>query len=311
MLVSAKSLLDHAHRHRYAVGAFNINNLEILQAVVAAALETKSPVIIQTSEGAIQYAGIDYLKAICYTAAKRSIKMALHLDHGKDLALLKQCIAWGWTSVMFDGSTLPYKENVSKTKQVVRWANAKGISVEAELGAIKGIEDLVNVKEREAFFTDPSQALDFVKKTGIDSLAISIGTAHGPFKFSSEPTLDFDRLKEIKRLTKKPLVLHGASGIPEHLLEMIHDHCEALDDCDRVKNARGVSDALIKKAIKLGINKINIDSDLRLAFLAGMRKTLLENTHAYDPRVLMKEAKELITNVVVQKMKLFSGKKYL
>ncbi len=309
MLVSGKSLLDHAHRNGYAVGAFNVNNLEILQSVIAAALTTKSPVIVQTSEGAIQYAGLDYLKALAYTAAKRPIKMALHLDHGKDLKLIKQCIEWGWTSVMFDGSTLPYAENVSKTKMVVRLAHAKGVSVEAELGAIKGIEDLVDVKEREAFFTDPKQAVDFIKKTGIDSLAISIGTSHGPFKFLGEPTLDLKRLEKIKRLTKKPLVLHGASGIPEHLLELIHDNCTLLDDCDRIKDARGVSDALIKKAIKRGINKINIDSDLRLAFLAGVRKTLLKDTHAYDPRVLMKEAKALMTQVVIQKMKLFSGRK--
>lgn len=305
MLVSTKSLLDNANRNQYAVGAFNINNLEILQSVVRAALETKSPVIIQTSEGAIHYAGWEYLKALVIIAAKNPIKIALHLDHGKDLNLIRHCIRNGWTSVMFDGSTLSYAENVSKTKQVVKWARQKGVSVEAELGAIKGKEDLVDVKEREAFFTDPMQAKDFVKKTEIDSLAISIGTAHGPFKFSEEPTLDFERLKEIKRLTKKPLVLHGASGIPATIIALIRDHCAMLDDCNRVKDARGVSDALIKKAIRFGINKINIDSDLRLAFLAGVRKTLIEEKEVYDPRALLKEAKELMKNIAIQKMKLF------
>lgn len=305
MLVTLKQLLTHANRHSYAVGAFNVNNLEILQAIVDAASETKSPVIIQTSEGAIEYAGGEYLKAMAYVASKSKVKMAFHLDHGKDLKIVRECIKNGWTSVMYDGSKLPYAENLKKTKQVVACARTKGVSVEAELGAIKGVEDKVSVSEREVFFTDPLQAQDFVRQTGIDALAVSVGTAHGPFKFEGETVLDYARIKKIKSLVSLPLVLHGASGIPANVLDILHEHCEEMHDCVRLSDAKGVSDVAIRKAIKAGINKINIDSDLRIAFTAAVRKTLLEDRELYDPRKLLSPAKNLMKQVAVQKMKLF------
>ncbi len=307
MLVSSKSLVTHANKHSYALGAFNFSNLEMLQAIIEAAVLEKSPVIIATTESAIEYAGLSYLKAMAYMAANNPVKIALHLDHGKDLKLIKKCIDFGYTSVMFDGSKLPYKENIKKTKQVVQWARSKGVSVEAELGAIRGKEDKVSVKDEDAFFTDPLQAADFVKQTGIDILAISIGTAHGPFKFSGEAHLDFARLKKIKELTRMPLVLHGASGVSSEVVDALHNHCSDFGDCSRLQGAHGVSDTAIRRAIKLGINKINIDSDLRIAFVSGMRSALLENKTDYDPRTFLGAGKVEVCNIVKEKIKLFRG----
>ncbi len=308
MLVTAKQLLQKAHREGYAVPAFNISNLETLQGIMEAASVLRSPVIIQTTESAIEYAGIEFLYAMVTAAAKEySIKIALHFDHGKNLKLIKQCIDRGWTSVMFDGSSFPFEENIAKTKQVVAWAMAKGVSVEAELGAIKGKEDKIDIDARAALFTDPKQAVVFVKDTKIDSLAISIGTAHGPYKFDGKTVLDFKRLTHIKTLTRIPLVLHGASGIPTKIVDMLHNRCTQLHDCKRVSGAHGVSDSAIKKAITLGINKINIDSDLRLAFMAGMRNALLTKPEAYDPREILIDGRSLVASVVTQKIKLFGS----
>ena len=308
MLVTAKQLLQKAYKGNYAVPALNISNLEVLQGIMEALTAMKSPAIIQTTESAIEYAGMEFLHALVTTAAKQyPVKISLHLDHGKDLKVVKKCIDAGWTSVMFDGSSLPYKENLSKTQQVVKWAKAKGVSVEAELGAIKGKEDKIDIDARAAFFTDPAQAVEFVKATKIDSLAISIGTAHGPFKFEEKTILDFKRLSTIKAMTKIPLVLHGASGIPTQITDMLHTHCEDLHDCKRVAGAHGVSDAAIKKAISLGINKINIDSDLRLAFTAGMRNALLSKPEAYDPRDILSESRSLVKYVVEKKIALFGS----
>lgn len=308
MLVNAKTLLQKAHRQQYAVPAFNISNLEVLQGIMEAASEHRSPVIIQTTESAIEYAGMDFLYALVTTAAKKyPVKIALHFDHGKNTKLIKQAIDYGWTSVMFDGSSFPLEENIAKTQEIVRYAHAKGVSVEAELGAIKGTEDKISVSEREAFFTDPTEAVTFVKKTGIDSLAISIGTAHGPFKFEHETVLDFKRLKAIKELTKKPLVLHGASGISATVAKQLHYRCEDLGDCSRIAKAHGVSDGAIRKAIKLGINKINIDSDLRIAFTAGVRTALLKNIDAYDPRDILAPGRDLVRSAVGKKITLFGS----
>lgn len=304
-----KSLLARAHKGNYAVGAFNIDNLEGLQAVMQAAEETKSPIIIATSESTIAYAGFETIKAMVHIAAEEhpKILLAFHLDHGKDLKLIKRCIDHGWTSVMFDGSLLPYEENVAKTKQVVAWAKDNGVTVEAELGALKTEEDARGA-EREASFTDPKQAVDFVKKTHIDALAISIGTSHGPFKFKGETVLDYKRLKEIKKLTRMPLVLHGASGIPANIVSIIHDRCENLEDCKRLSEAHGVSNAAIRKAISCGINKVNIGTDLRLAFTAGMRKALIDHGEEYDEREFLKESRALVKQVAKGKMLLFRGK---
>ncbi len=307
MLVTSKKILEKARKEGYAVGAFNFSNLEMLQAIITAAVEARSPVIIATTESAIQYAGLENLYSLGVIAAKAPIPVALHLDHGKDPATVRECIKIGYTSVMFDGSQLPYKKNLEVTKKLASLSAAHGVSLEAELGAIQGKEDAVNVSAREAFFTDPVQAKDFVERTGADILAISIGTAHGPFKFPGETKLDYPRLKKIRQLVRVPLVLHGASGIPEKILDALHTHCSDLGDCSRVASAHGVSDAAIRKAIRAGISKINIDSDLRIAFLEGFRSGILALPQEYDPRVFLTLARQEVRTVVRQKMRLFGS----
>ena len=276
MLVTGKEILDKAHQGGYAVGAFNINNMEILQSVIAAAEEKRSPVILQTSEGAIKYAGIDYLAAMVHLAAeKASIPVALHLDHGTTYCTIMKCIKYGWTSVMFDGSHLPLDENIAKTNEIIKVAHACDISVEAELGRLGGIEDNISVDEKDARLTSPDEAVKFVNETGIDYLAIAIGTAHG--KYKGEPKLDFDRLQTIKKLVNIPIVLHGASGVPE---------------------------ASIIKATKLGVNKINIDTDIRVAFTDGV-KSVVTTSDVFDPRKVLAPAKVGMTEVVKAKIDMF------
>lgn len=301
MLTSLSSVLTKAQRGRYAVGAFNINNLETLQAIVEAAMSEKAPVILQTSEGAIDYAGMEELAALVHLAAKRmKSPVVFHLDHGKNYDLVVEAIKSGfYTSVMFDGSSLPYKENVRRTKTIVQMAHTKGISVEAEIGLIAGKEDFVSVKERDAAMTQPSQAADFAKQTHCDALAVAIGTRHGAFKMKKESSLDFERLKQIAEATRVPLVLHGASGVPTAIKRLCTQY-----GCD-ISNAKGIPDAQIKKAISLGICKVNIDTDLRIAFDAGVRKFLKEKPEVIDPREILKPAKELMSKVASMKMKLF------
>ena len=300
MLVTLSTILQKAKRGHYAVGAFNVNNLEMIQAIMSAAELEKSPAIISTSEGAIEYAGMDELGTLVHLAAERSKRpVVFHLDHGKDVKLVERAIKSGWyTSVMFDGSSLPFKENIKTTKRLVEMAHKKGISVEAELGAIAGIEDFVSVEARDAHFTNPEQAAEFVEKTGCDALAIAVGTSHGAYKFKEASALDFKRLAAIRSIIKIPLVLHGASGIPANIKKICINH-----GC-KIEDAKGVSDAHIRKAVSLGINKVNIDSDLRIAFDAGVRKFLAENPEVIDPRKILGPAKELITQVVRQKMKM-------
>jgi fructose-bisphosphate aldolase class II len=307
MLTSLKRVLAAADKGRYAVGAFNINNLEILRAVIDTAVELKSPVIIQTSEGAIEYAGMDYLVAMVRVAAKAPVPVVLHVDHGKDLAVIRRAISAGYTSVMIDASALPYKENVAKTKKVVGFARPKGVSVEAEIGALAGVEDKVSVSEKEAFYTDPDEAVRFVRETGCDALAISIGTAHGPNKSKVTPELDIRRLAKIRRLVKLPIVLHGASGIDPTLVKLTQKSCAKLGDCGRLAKAIGIPDDQIRAAIRNGIRKINIDSDLRLAFTAGMREAVLENHDSIDPRKLLLPSIRLMRQVVAGKMRLFGS----
>ena len=316
MLTTLSSILKKAKAGRYAVGAFNVNNLEMIQAVMDAAETEKSPVILQTSEGAIEYAGMDELGTLAHVFAERSKRpVVFHLDHGKNKDLVIKAIKSGWyTSVMFDGSALPYKENVKATKQIVALAHKRGISVEAELGAIAGIEDFVSVEERDANFTDPKQAIEFVRLTGCDALAIAIGTKHGAYKMSAkggsasggkkDSTLDFERLKKIAEVVAVPLVLHGASGVPAHIKTLCTKYgCE-------IASAKGIPDTQIKKAVSLGICKVNIDTDLRIAFDAGIRKFLKEKPEVIDPREILKPAKELVNKVVRYKMQLLgcSGK---
>ncbi|MFC1787890.1 class II fructose-1,6-bisphosphate aldolase [Patescibacteria group bacterium] len=300
MLTNLKTVLNKADRGKYAVGAFNINNLEILQAVMTAAEAEKSPVILQTSEGALEYAGMDELAALVHLAAKKTKRpVVYHLDHGKNFNLVVKAIKSGYyTSVMFDGSGLPYKENIKKTKQIVKLAHKRGVSVEAELGAIAGIEDFVSVAEKDAHLTDPDQAQDFVRQTNCDALAIAIGTSHGAFKFKGASKLDLKRLKEIESKVNVPLVLHGASGVPAAIKSLCTKY-----GC-KIEKAKGVSDNSIKAAVKGGIDKVNIDTDLRIAFDAGVRKFLHDKPEVIDPRKILTPAKDLITKVVRQKMQM-------
>ena len=302
MLVNLKSVLAKAEKGGYAVPAFNVNNLEIIQAVMAAAVEAKSPIILQTSEGAIEYAGMANLRALVLLAAEANVPVVFHLDHGKNLDTIKKAISSGYTSVMYDGSLLNLKENIKNTKQVVAWANKKNVSVEAELGAIKGVEDFVSVAEKQVFFTDPKQAAEFVKSTGIDALAVSIGTAHGAHKFKGEAVLDIERLKEIRRLTKKSIVLHGASGVLTDIVEAANRFGANLS------HTKGVPDSEIKKAIENGVRKINIDTDIRLAFTAGVRQALAEQRSEFDPRKILVPATSLMKDVAMRKMELFGSK---
>ncbi|MBU0531845.1 class II fructose-1,6-bisphosphate aldolase [Patescibacteria group bacterium] len=302
MLVSGKKILAQAERGGYAVGAFNINNMEMLQGVISAAEELHSPVIIQTSEGAIEYAGMKYLVALVYTASHAKIPVVLHLDHGKDMRLIKEAINSGfYTSVMYDGSSKPLTTNIKNTKEVVKLAHRKKITVEAELGAIAGVEDFVSVSEREASLTNAEQAADFVKQTNCDSLAVAIGTAHGAKKFKSRPRLDFKRCTRIDERVRVPLVLHGASSVYPAEVKRANKFGA------KIKDARGVNDALIRKAIKCGVRKINNDTDLRIAFTIGIRETLMKQPAVFDPRKYLGPARDRICEITKRKIKLFGS----
>ena len=277
--VPAGVLLRAAQSGRYAVGAFNYNNLEILQAIVQAAEAERAPVILQATPGAIRYAGLDYLAALARTAAaKATVPLALHLDHGTDPGLVAQCVQAGFSSVMIDGSKLPLAKNIALTRQVVETARRAGVSVEAELGKISGTEDEITVAEQEALFTDPEEARHFVAETGVDALAVAVGTAHGVYR--GEPKLDFERLSRIRALVPVPLVLHGSSGVP--------------------------GDA-IREAIARGVQKINIDTDLRLALIGTVRQVLTEKPAEIDPRKVLGPAREAVLAVVRKKIRLFGS----
>ena len=306
MLVNLKKVLVPARKKGYAVGAFNFNNWEFIQALLNSAESLRSPVIMQTSEGAVKYMGLEFIEAVAKEILKKTkVPVVLHLDHGKDLNLIKKIIKSGvYTSVMFDGSSLPYAENVKKTQAVVRLAHAKGMSVEAELGVLKGKED--NVSSNESHFTDPAQAADFVKRTKCDALAVAVGTSHGAYKFHGSAQLDLSRLRAIAKLVKIPLVLHGASGVMPELLDKFQFGCEKINDCGRVAGAQGVPDGQIKEAIKLGVAKINIDTDLRLAFTSAVREKFLTDMKMIDPRDYLGAGRASVEEVVKAKIKLFS-----
>ncbi|MBS3148490.1 class II fructose-1,6-bisphosphate aldolase [Candidatus Woesearchaeota archaeon] len=299
MLVTLKKILQKAHKEGYAVGAFNINNMEICQAIVRAAVAQKAPVILQTSEGAIKYAGIEYLKAIAEAASNEKIPIALHLDHGRDIETVKACIKAGWTGIMYDGSHLPFEENVKNTKKVVQWAHKKGIGVEGELGTIGGAEE--SIVSRKIIYTNPEAAREFVRRTGVDALAVAIGTSHGAYKFEGAGRLDIHLLKTLKEQLKIPLVLHGASGVPASLVTMAARYGAQLG------KPEGVPDDQIAIAVKNGINKINTDTDIRLAFDAAIRKFIAEKPEDFDPRHILSPARELIQQVVEHRMKLFGS----
>ncbi|MDQ7779168.1 MAG: class II fructose-1,6-bisphosphate aldolase [Planctomycetota bacterium] len=304
-LVSGKEILQKANKGGYAVGAFNFVNMEVLDAILSAAQDENAPVIVAASEGAIKYAGFETIVALATTgAAARKIPIALHLDHGKDMKLIEKCIKGGFTSVMIDASHAPFNENVETTKKVVEMARPKGISVEAELGRLTGVEDHVSVAERDAVLVNPAEAESFAKQTGIDSLAPAIGTSHGAFKFKGEAKLDIERLAKVKKATQLPLVLHGASSLPEEIVGLVAKFGGKLD------GAHGVPDSELQKTIAGGINKVNVDTDLRLAFLGGLRRVLLEQKEEIDLRKVLGPAKEMVYKAVRSRIKVLgcSGK---
>jgi fructose-bisphosphate aldolase, class II len=297
MLVNTKTMLKKATKEGYAVGAFNTSNLEFTKSIIKAAEELKSPVIIQASTKAIDYAGIKELSNLVITIAKNSkIPIALHLDHGPDLNWAKKCLNNGFSSIMIDASSYPYKKNVAITKSVVNISKKFNASVEAEIGALQGIEDDVVVSEKDAIFTNPLEAVRFVKETGCDSLAVAIGTSHGPYKFKGKSNLDFKRLSEIREKVKVPLVLHGASSIPEKIVQKARKYGA------KIGEAHGVSDKNLRKAIKLGIAKVNTDSDLRLMFNASLREYIALNPEVYDPRTILSHTNKAIYELVKEKI---------
>lgn len=304
MLLTNKEILVSAMSGKYAVGAFNIHNLESLQAVITAAQEENSPTIVAVTPSAIKYAGLAYLAKIVKTAAENSpLPMSFHLDHGKDFETIRRCVEAGFTSIMIDGSPLNFEENIMLTRNVIELAHPKGVAVEAELGRLAGVEE-ASVEEKEATLTDPEAAKEFVERTGVDALAVAIGTSHGAYKFKGKPKLDFKRLTEIKEKVDVPLVLHGASGVPAWIIEKATKYGAQLG------GARGIPDESIRQAIKLGIAKINIDTDLRLAFTAAVREVLATTPAQFDPRKILGPAREAMKEVVKSKMRLFgsSGK---
>jgi len=304
MFVTNKDLLVPARRKAYAVGAFNVNNLEAVLAVYEAAVEEKSPAIIAVTPSAIKYAGLPYISRIAKTAAESApVPMSLHLDHGEDFDTVFKCVSAGFSSVMIDGSHLKFEENITLTKQVVGLAHPKGVSVEAELGRLAGVEEKT-VEEKEAILTDPDNAKEFVERTAVDSLAVAVGTSHGAYKFKAEAKLDFDRLKVISKKVSVPLVLHGASSVPKWIIEKASKYGAQLE------GAKGIPEEHIQKAIGFGIAKINIDTDLRLAFTATVREVLTNSPKEFDPRKILGPAKEAMKQVVRGKMQLFgsSGK---
>ena len=300
MLVTTKEMFEKAMQEHFAIGAFNVNNMEIIQGIMDGAAENKSPVILQASSSAIKYARIGYLKKMVEAAVEEhpEVPVALHLDHGPDFETCKMCVDAGFTSVMFDGSKYDFEENVRLTKEVVDYAHAHGVVVEAELGKLAGIEDDVNVAASDAMYTDPMQAKEFVERTGCDSLAIAIGTSHGAYKFKGEAKLRFDILAKVKELIPyTPIVLHGASTVIPELVEMCNKY-----GAD-IPGAKGVPDEILHEASISGVSKINVDTDLRLAMTAQIRKVFKEEPSAFDPRKYLTPARDEVRNTVSHKMK--------
>lgn len=303
-LVTTKEMFKKAFEGKYAIGAFNINNMEIIQAVARACKAQNSVCVLQVSKSALKYAGPKYLKGMVDAAIEENgIDLALHLDHGPDFETVKAVIDAGFTSVMFDGSHYDYETNIAKTIEVVKYAHDKGVVVEAELGKLAGVEDDVNVSAENATYTDPDQAADFVTRTGVDSLAIAIGTSHGAYKFKGEAKLDFDRLEKITAkldaagLTQYPIVLHGASSVDPAYVKMCNDFGGKID------GASGIPNEMLRKAASMAVCKINMDTDIRLALTAGIRKAFAEKPEAFDPRGYLGDARALVQELVEGKIK--------
>ena len=306
-LVTTKEMFEKSMREHFAIGAFNVNNMEIVQGVLDAAKEENSPVILQASSSAIKYARINYLMKMVEAGIEETdVPVALHLDHGPDFETCKMCIDAGFTSVMIDGSKYDFEENVALTKKVVDYAHERGVVVEAELGKLAGIEDDVNVSSSDAMFTDPDQAKEFVERTGCDSLAIAIGTSHGAYKFKGDAKLRFDILQKVKeKLPNTPIVLHGASTVIPELVETCNKYG------GNIPGAKGVPDEMLREASKSGVSKINVDTDLRLAMTSEIRRVFAEEPEAFDPRKYLTPAREKIKETVKHKMRdvfLSSGK---
>ncbi len=299
-LVNTKEMFKAAYEGGYAIGAFNVNNMEIVQGITDACAELKAPVILQCSVGARKYARSSYLVAMVKAAAEETgLPIALHLDHGPDFEACKSCIDSGFTSVMIDGSHHSFEDNIALTKQVVDYAHQFGVTVEGELGQLAGIEDDVNVSAEDASYTDPAQVQEFVERTGVDSLAIAIGTSHGAFKFKpgQKPQLRFDILEEVsRRLPEFPIVLHGASSVMPEYVEMIRKFGGQMDD------AIGIPEDMLRQAAAMAVCKINVDSDLRIALTAAIRRHLAENPTHFDPRQILTPARTAIHDVVAHKI---------
>ncbi|MDO5688985.1 MAG: class II fructose-1,6-bisphosphate aldolase [Tissierellia bacterium] len=299
-LVTTTEMFKKAYEGGYAIGAFNVNNMEIIQGITEAAQEVNAPLILQVSKGARAYANHTYLVKLVEAALQETgLPIALHLDHGDSFEICKQCIDGGFTSVMFDGSSLPYEENIKITRQVVEYAHAHGVVVEGELGTLAGIEDDVQVDAADASYTKPEEVQDFVERTGVDSLAIAIGTSHGAFKFKpgQNPQLRFDILEDIeRRLPNFPIVLHGASSVPQDLVAKVNKFGGAMPD------AIGIPEEMLRQAAKSAVCKINIDSDLRLAMTATIREHFAEHPADFDPRQYLKPARAAIKELVKHKL---------
>ena len=299
-LVTTKEMFKKSIEEHFAIGAFNVNNMEIIQGIVDAAAENKAPVILQASSSAIKYARVPYLRKMIEAALEEhpEVPLALHLDHGPDFETCKMCVDNGFTSVMFDGSKYDFEENIRLTKEVVDYAHSHGVVVEAELGTLAGVEDDVNVAENDAMYTDPMQAKEFVLRTGCDSLAIAIGTSHGAYKFKGDARLRFDILEKVKELLPDmPIVLHGASTVIPELVEQCNKYGANLP------GAKGVPDEILHEASLRGVSKINVDTDLRLAMTAEIRKVFSEEPEAFDPRKYLTPARERVKETVSHKIR--------
>ncbi len=299
-LVTTKKMFEDAYKGGYAIGAFNVNNMEIIQGIVSAAMKLKAPLILQVSKGARAYANHTYLTKLVEAAVLESgLPIALHLDHGPDFETCKSCIDGGFSSVMIDGSAHSYEGNIEVTKKVVEYAHAHGVTVEGELGKLAGVEDDVQVSAEDALFTNPDEVEDFVTRTGVDSLAIAIGTSHGAYKFKpgQNPKLRLDILEEVgRRLPGFPIVLHGASSVPQDFVALVNQYGGKMPD------AIGIPESELKKAAAMAVCKINIDSDLRLAMTAAVRKHLADNPGDFDPRQYLAPARTAIEGMVAHKI---------
>ncbi len=301
-LLGPKEMFAAAYAGHYAVGAFNVNNMEIVQGIMRAAAEEKSPVILQVSAGARKYAGQVYIMKLVEAALQEdpSVPVVVHLDHGPSFEMCRDCIDGGFTSVMIDGSHLPYEENIALTKKVVDYAHPRGVWVEAELGKLAGVEE--HVTSAEHVYTDPDEAVDFVNRTGCDSLAVAIGTSHGAYKFKGDAKLDFARLEAIsERLPGYPLVLHGASSVPQEFVELCNKYG------GKVGGARGVPEEMLRKAAGMGVCKINVDTDIRLALTATIRQFFVEHPEQFDPRSYLAPAREAVKAMVAHKIRNVMG----